>query len=189
MRGSLWLLGLAAGALASAGIAACSSSSTDVPASPDAATDTGSTCRVDASLTVFAASDAAGAGCAACVQANCLDRIQTCASDCACIALFDCVADSGAATGLTPAAVAATTACAGPNPASLLQDPGLNGLLSCFEGVCSDSCSTPSDAGRDAATDAAASPADASDAGSATDAAADAPPDDAAVSDAADSGG
>jgi hypothetical protein len=179
-------MGLAAGALVGAATAAgCSSSSTNEPAgTPDAAADTASTCRVDASLTVFAASDAAGAGCAACVQAHCLDRIQTCASDCACIALFDCVADSGAATGLTPAAVAATTACAGPNPASLLQDPGLQGLLACFQGVCSDSCSAPSDAGEDAATD-----ADAGDAGNATDAATDAPLGDAAISDAADSGG
>jgi hypothetical protein len=178
-------MGLAAGALAGAAAAAgCGGGATNEPTGQaDAAADTASTCRVDASLSVFAASDAAGAGCAACVQVHCLDRIMTCASDCACIALFDCVADSGAATGLTPAAVAATTACAGPNPASLLQDPGLQGLLTCFEGVCSDSCSAPSDAGPDAAaTDAsgdAASPADAGDAGDT-----DAPPSDAALTDA-----
>ena len=171
MRGSLWLMGLAAGALAGAAAAAgCGGGATSEPdAAADAAADTASTCRVDASLSVFAASDAAGAGCAACVQANCLDRIMSCASDCACLALFDCVADSDAATGLTPAAVAATTACAGPNPASLLQDPGLQGLLTCFQGVCSDSCSAPSDGGEDAAADAS--------------------PGDAAISDAADSGG
>jgi hypothetical protein len=157
MRASLWLLGLAAGALAGAAVASgCSNSSNEGDPGADAAADASSTCKVDASLSVFASSDAAGAGCAACVQASCLPAIKTCASDCACIALFNCVADSGAATGLTPAAVAATTMCAGPMPAALLQDPGLEGLLACFEGPCSASCTPPSDAGDDASSDAGA---------------------------------
>ena len=58
-------------------------------------------CYVDASFSMFAASDAAGAGCAACVQDHCTTGIKACSTSCTCINLFTCLADAGiSASGL-----------------------------------------------------------------------------------------
>jgi len=126
----------------------------------DAEADAGSPlCYVDASLTVFAASDASAAGCAACVQTSCQAAIRNCATDCTCISLFTCLADSGVATtGLGPTATAAATACAGSSGLTLLNNPGVMGLVNCLSGICLDACNV-SDGGPDAGViaDAAAS--------------------------------
>jgi hypothetical protein len=180
MRASLWLAGLSAATSLACAVAAagCSSSSTTTPptgqdasleASPgdDAQADSGSPlCFVDASLTVFAASDASAAGCAACVQTNCQDAISACATDCTCISLFTCLADSGVATtGLGPAATAAATECAGSSGLTLLNNPGVMGLVNCLSGVCLEACNV-SDGGPDAGLpDAALSEAGAGEAG------------------------
>ena len=189
MRASRWLVGSSgAASLAIAVVVGCSSSSPP-PEPQDAGTfDAG--CYVDASLAGFASSDAAGAGCAACVQASCQPAIVTCSTDCTCIDFFGCVADAGTiASGISPATQQAASACAGNSPGALLLNPGLHALLQCFQGPCASVCSPSTEGGADddaagptgdAASDAAA-PADATTAGDAggdagtADAASDAP--------------
>jgi hypothetical protein len=164
MRLSLWLVGISASAWVTAALVAagCSSSSAtptgDDAASPDSSTeasasdDEGGTgaCFVDASLTVFASSDASAAGCAACVQLNCSPAITTCASDCTCINLFSCLADSGVAmSALGSAAAAAVTACSGNSGIALLQNPGVKGLVDCLSDPCATACNAVLDAGDD----------------------------------------
>jgi hypothetical protein len=181
MRISPWLVGISASTSVAAALVAtgCSSSSatptangpdasTEAMAATDAAGDTdagGGTgaCFVDASLTVFASSDASAAGCAACVQLNCRPAITTCATDCTCINLFSCLADSGVAmTGLGSAAAAAVTACSGNSGIALLQNPGVMGLVNCLSDPCSTACSAVLEAGADdsAAPSEAGAPAD-----------------------------
>jgi hypothetical protein len=159
---SRWLVAslVASSAAACALAAGCSSSSSG--SSPDAATGDSSVeaspaaeagqpqadgaCYVDASLTAFAESDASAAPCAKCVNENCDVAIQTCASDCTCISLFQCLADAGvAAMGLGSAGTAAA-GCAGSNALNfLLNNPGVSGLVSCVQGVCASAC--PADGG------------------------------------------
>jgi hypothetical protein len=153
---SLAVTSVGAGALATLA-SGCSSSSS--PASPDASTDgsladTGidaevaqgdGACHVDASLTAFAESDASAAPCAKCVNLSCAGAIETCASDCTCIALFQCLADAGvAAMGLGSAASAAAS-CAGSDALSLLNNPGVSGLVTCLQTTCAAAC--PADGG------------------------------------------
>jgi len=192
MRASPWLVGSSGTALlAIAVLAACSSTSAP-PVEQDASTvDAG--CYVDASLSGFAASDAAGADCAACVQSHCQPAIVTCSSDCTCINFFGCVADAGTvSTGISVATMNAAAACAGNSPGMLLLDPGLNALLTCFQGPCQSICSPEAGAGDEAAAPTDDAGADATTAGDAAadeagalDAAADAPVTDAAATDAA----
>jgi hypothetical protein len=184
MRLSLWLVGISASALVTAALVAagCSSSSAtptgDDAASPDSsaeaaagdASDDGGSpngCFVDASLSVFASSDASAAGCAACVQLNCSPAITACATDCTCINLFSCLADSGVAmSALGSAAAAAVTACSGNSGIALLQNPGVKGLVDCL----SDPCATACNAVLDAGTDDSAAPSEAAAADTGTDA-------------------
>jgi hypothetical protein len=197
MRLSLWLVGISASApvMATLVAAGCSSSSATptAPAGDDATSldssaeaaasdDGGGTgaCFVDASLTVFASSDASAAGCAACVQLNCSPAITTCASDCTCINLFSCLADSGVAmSGLGSAAAAAVTACSGNSGIALLQNPGVKGLVDCLSDPCATACNAVLDAGVD---DDSVAPSEAA----AEDAGADAAP--SSIADAADGG-
>ncbi len=100
MRVPSWLIGTSViAALAAGGVAAgCSSSSSTPTAGPDASSEAAAEdagCYVDASFSMFAASDAAGAGCAACVQANGTAGIKACSTSCQCINLFTCLADAG----------------------------------------------------------------------------------------------
>jgi hypothetical protein len=154
---SLAITSAAAGALAALA-SGCSSSSS--PASPDASTDASlsdagidaevaqgdGACHVDASLTAFAESDASAAPCAKCVNESCSMAIQTCASDCTCISLFQCLADAGvAAMGLGSAGTAAAS-CAGSDALNfLLNNPGVSGLVNCVQGPCAAAC--PADGG------------------------------------------
>ena len=179
MRASRWLLGISATALVTVGgfAAGCSSSSSPAPASAEDASseaaspsDAGSSanCHVDASLAAFAASDAAAAGCAVCVQTMCTDAISSCSSSCACISLFNCLADAGVSGSDLSSNSGAFSACV---PADimkamdLLHDPGINSVYNCFTATCSDQCSavipTPEGGTTDsggAATDAGAAP-------------------------------
>jgi len=117
MRVSRWLIAISAVAAAAAGGVGvgCSSSSSPPAAAPDASTpaptaDAG--CYVDASFSAFAASDAAAAGCAACVQNSCTTGIKACSTSCTCINLFTCLADAGiAASGLGANSLAAVGNC------------------------------------------------------------------------------
>jgi hypothetical protein len=186
MRFSPWLVGISASASVAAALVAagCSSSSaTPAAGGPDSSTEAAASdaagdtdagggtgaCFVDASLTVFASSDASAAGCAACVQLNCRPAITTCATDCTCINLFSCLADSGVAmTGLGSAAAAAVTACSGNSGIALLQNPGVMGLVNCLSDPCSTACSAVLEAGAD--DSAAPSEASAADAGTDADA-------------------
>jgi hypothetical protein len=171
MRLSLWLVGISASASVTAALVAAgcgSSSATPGANSPDSSAEASATddgggtgaCFVDASLTVFASSDASAAGCAACVQLNCSPAITTCASDCTCINLFSCLADSGVAmSGLGSAAAAVVTACSGSSGIALLQNPGVKGLVDCLSDPCATACNAVLDAGADdsaAPTEAAA---------------------------------
>jgi hypothetical protein len=177
-RLSLWVLALSAGlyAFAALGGAGCSSSSAPPPsvdAGDDSTADDASdatsisTCHVDASLTVFASSDASAAPCAACAAQNCLGAIAECASDCTCINLFTCLTDSGAATGALPQQISDDiNACAGSAGTSLLSNPGVRGIADCLQGVCANACSAILDGGDDGGTSAAG------DAGAGSDAAA-----------------
>ena len=199
MRASRWLVGSSGAALvplaAIAVVAACSSTPAPAPEAQDASgVDADASCRVDASLTMFASSDAAGSDCAACVQANCLAAVDTCSVDCTCIGFFVCVADAGTvATGISQATQLAASNCVANSPGTLLNDPGLRALLQCFQGPCETVCSAPSEAGgggEDAsADDATVDASGSSDGGvgdaNASDAAADAPAD-VQVTDAAD---
>jgi len=107
MRVSRWLIGISAvAAVAAGGLAVgCGSSSSPSAAgapSSDASTEAASSaedagCYFDASFSMFAASDAAGAGCAACVQNSCTTGIKACSTSCTCINLFTCLADAGIA--------------------------------------------------------------------------------------------
>jgi hypothetical protein len=160
-RVSLWVLAVCAASSAAAVVAAGCSSSSATSTVPDAGTDDASdaggvtTCYVDASLQVFAASDASAAGCASCVNAQCLPQVNACAIDCACINLFSCLADSGVATsGLGSSVAAAVTACAGGSGVALLNDTTIRGLANCLQGTCANACSAVLDgsAGTDAAT-------------------------------------
>jgi hypothetical protein len=198
MRLSLWLVGISASAWVTAALVAagCSSSSAtragDDAASPDSGTEASASddgggkgaCFVDASLTVFASSDASAAGCAACVQLNCSPAITACATDCTCINLFACLADSGVAmTGLGSAAAAAVTACSGNSGIALLQNPGVMGLVNCLSDPCSTACSSVLDAGAD---DDSVAPSEAAAGDTGTDAGASSTAD--AAADAADGG-
>jgi hypothetical protein len=186
MHEARWLVGSSGAVLLAIAVGIGCSSSSPQPEAPDAGiVDAG--CHVEASLAVFASSDAAGAGCAACVQTNCQPAIVTCSSDCTCIDFFGCVADAGTiASGISPATQQAASACAGNSPGALLLDPGLNDLLQCFQGPCASVCSASGDGG---AGDGAAGPTDdaAADAATDTDAATavDAGVDDAGPADAA----
>jgi hypothetical protein len=187
MRVSLWLIGISAmAALAAGGVAAgCSSSSAAPAAAPDASTEAAAEdagCYVDASFSMFAASDAAGAGCAACVQNNCTTGIRACSTSCQCINLFTCLADAGiSATGLGANSLAAVGNCVPgglKSAGSLLNDPGIQGVYQCFTATCMNECGAVLEAGAlsddggatedaETATDAAAT----SDAGATSDAA------------------
>jgi hypothetical protein len=166
MRASRWFLGISALVMVGAGgiEAGCSSSSSSSPpAGDDASTPVDgsggdgapATCHVDASLTAFAASDAAGAGCAACVQTMCSDGINACSNSCTCVGLFSCLADAGvSATGLTsdPGALAGCVPGGISSAGMLLNDPGVQGLYMCLTVTCSDQCATvlpATDAGTD----------------------------------------
>jgi hypothetical protein len=159
-RVSFWLFALSVGlgAIAASGGAGCSSSSS--PATqPDASSDTGTepssdasgvmTCRVDASLTVFAQSDASAAGCAACVNVNCMTAINACASDCTCINLFECLADSGVATTGLNRLGDALRSCSGGSGTALLQNPGIRSLGDCLQNTCAPACGDILDASAD----------------------------------------
>jgi hypothetical protein len=187
MRASRWLLGISATALVTVGgfAAGCSSSSSPAPASAEDASseaaapanDAGSstTCHVDASLAAFAATDAAAAGCAVCVQTMCTDAISSCSSSCACISLFNCLADAGVSGSDLSSNSGAFSACV---PADimkamqLLQDPGINSVYTCFTATCSDQCSAVLPTPEGGATDSGSAAADAgaaSDGGAAAD--------------------
>ncbi len=142
MHASHWVLGLAAASLGAAAAAAgCSSSSSGGPGPVDAGSPSDAACYVDASLSVFASSDAAGAPCAECVAEMCYGAVQMCAIDCACINFFTCVADSGVAVnGFTPMAIQAATICAGSQAAVLENDPAVRGLSTCLGNTCSGVC-------------------------------------------------
>jgi hypothetical protein len=116
--------------------------------------DAPASCHVDASLTAFAASDAAGAGCAACVQTMCQSDIEACSSSCTCIGLFTCLADAGvSATSLTGNSAALMNCLpAGLTSAgALLNDPGIQGVYNCFSNTCGTQCANllPTDGGID----------------------------------------
>jgi hypothetical protein len=185
-----WLGGISAmAALSVGGIAAgCSSSSPSPAASPDAsaqanAEDAG--CYVDASFSMFAASDAAGAGCAACVQEHCTTGIKACSTSCECINLFTCLADAGiSASGLGANSLGAVDNCVPgglKSLGSLLNDPGIQGVYQCFTATCMNACgavleggAADDDGGDGATEDGGAATTDAgatSDAGAAPDAA------------------
>jgi hypothetical protein len=149
-----------------AGIAAgCGSSSSSPPAgvedaSPEAAIADGgsaSVCHVEASLAGYAASDATAASCAACINDNCNDAVQACASDCVCINLFSCLLDTDATT--SAAASETISVCAGNSGLSLLSNPGVRGLANCYSGPCLAPCSMvfPVDASADGPSEAAES--------------------------------
>jgi hypothetical protein len=171
MRVTRWFIGVSTVAALAAGALAvgCSSSSSSAPASNnDASTESGGEdagCHVDADLTMFAESDAAGSACAACVSANCMTGINACATSCACIGLFTCLADGGvSASNLGTSGAAALAQCVPSNiktASSLLMDPGISGVFTCFTMTCSDACSAvipPLDGGDDgSATEAGAS--------------------------------
>jgi|ERR1019366_754236 hypothetical protein len=149
--------------MAAAIAAGCSSSSSAPPASvadasPEADDDGGGPngCHVDASLTVFAESDASAAGCASCINDNCNQSVLTCASDCVCINLFTCLFDFDASTDAT--AAEAVNACAGKSGLSLLNNPGVRGLANCYSGPCLTPCGAvfAVDGGDDAPAEAAA---------------------------------
>ncbi len=190
MRASRWLLGISAMSLVAVGgiAAGCSSSSSGTPqpaedGSTEAAGDDGSTvCHVDASLAAFASSDAAGAGCAACVQSMCSAGIMACSNSCTCVSLFSCLADAGvSASGLTTdfSALGACVPGGISSAGMLLNDPGVMGVYSCFTVTCADQCAslvptpeggTTDDAGggspeAGASTDAGGTTADAADGG------------------------
>ncbi len=151
MRATRWFIGVSAVAALAAGALAvgCSSSSSSAPATNnDASTETGGedgSCHVDADLTAFAESDAAGSECAACVKTNCMAGIMACSTSCACINLFTCLADGGvSASNLGTSGAAALAACVPSNiktASSLLMDPGISGVFTCFTATCSDACS------------------------------------------------
>ncbi len=100
-------------------------------------------CYVDASLSAFAASDAAGAGCAACVQNSCTTGIKACSTSCTCITLFTCLADAGVTASGLGASTAAVGNCVPGGLASLpglLNDPGIQGVYQCFTVTCASAC-------------------------------------------------
>jgi hypothetical protein len=151
--------GLAAGAFA----AGCSSSSSSAPAGPDASTDANGedaaapVCFVDASLTMFAESDAGAASvCAACVNTNCSSAITACENSCTCDNLFTCLADAGVAvTGLGAGSFTALTGCIPggfTNVGALINDPGFSGLFTCLSGPCMSACGALLEAGAPATT-------------------------------------
>lgn len=169
---------LGAGVAVGATGAGCSSSSSPPPpASDDTNMDAGSSsgggdgaaasCHVDASFTMFAESDAAAAGCAACVQTMCTDGIAACSSSCLCINLFSCLADAGVSlAGLSSGDTTALSACSGgiSKAGALANDPGIQGVYTCFTMTCMSECAavlpaldagTTVDAGGPTATDAA----------------------------------
>jgi hypothetical protein len=190
MRVSHWLIGISAVAAAAAGSVAvgCSSSSSPPAAAPpeDASTEAASStvdagCYVDASFSAFAASDAAAAGCAACVQNSCTTGIKACSTSCTCINLFTCLADAGiAATGLGANSLAAVENCVPgglASAASLLNDPGVQGVYQCFTVTCASACGSVLEAGApegDGGEDGAATTTDGGDASTTVDAGADA---------------
>jgi hypothetical protein len=195
MRVSLWFLGISAvAALAGGNLAAgCGSNSSSPPAprtqdasaeGPETSTVDAS-CYVDASLTMFAASDAAGAGCAACVSTMCGSAITTCETDCTCIGLFECLADAGASAndlGSTSSAFGQCVPGGITSSASLLADRGIKDVYNCFTVTCLSACAVASpqlDAGD---AEAAASP----EGGATGDAGATAPPEGGATGDAGD---
>jgi hypothetical protein len=141
-------------------------------------------CYVDASLTMFAASDAAGAACAACVNTMCGNAIASCETDCTCDHLFECLADAGISATDLAASISAVSGCIPgglTSTASLLSDQGVKGVYNCFTVTCMSACAValPSDAGDAAATAT-------SDDGATGDAAATATPDGGATGDAGD---
>jgi len=157
MRVSLWFSGISAvTALAAGGMATgCGSSSSAAPPPstvPDASMeetsapgDAGPTnCYVDASLTAFAESDAAGAGCAACVNAMCGDGIKACETSCTCINLFECLADAGiSGSNLGTGSLGAIAGCVPgsiTNAGAVINDPGVMGVYSCFTVTCASEC-------------------------------------------------
>jgi hypothetical protein len=125
--------------------------------------DSGPTCAVDASLTAFAASDAAGSECAQCFNTMCQSAINTCAHDCTCIDVFTCIGEAG--TLDTSSIVGLGLQCAG-NLATLANDPGISALSDCVRGPCSAVCGPllPMDAGGDGSS---ATTSDGGDAGTA----------------------
>jgi hypothetical protein len=137
---------------------------------------------VDASLTMFAESDAAGAGCVACVNAMCQDAIRSCETDCTCISLFECLLDAGySATNFQASAISAISGCVPGGLTAvgdLLHDQGVKGVYNCFTVTCLSECSLPVDGGDAAAASSAdgeassdaGPPADVADGGAAGDA-------------------
>jgi hypothetical protein len=122
----------------------------------------------------FAESDAAGAGCAQCVNTMCGSAITSCETDCTCISLFECLLDAGiSANNFETSAINALSGCApggltlAPN---LLNDQGIKSVYNCYTVTCLSACSLPSDGGDAAAASSADSEA-AGDAGAPMDAA------------------
>jgi hypothetical protein len=194
MRASLWFFGISAVAALAGGTlgSGCGSNSSSPPARTtlDASADRPETstvdagCYVDASLTMFAASDAAGAGCAACVNTMCGGAITSCETDCTCISLFECLADGGASANDLGTSSAAFGQCVPGGITSsgdLLADKGIKSVYNCFTVTCLSPCSAALPQG-DAGDAAAAAPPD----GATGDAEATAPPEGGPIGDAGD---
>jgi hypothetical protein len=174
MRIARWFVGTSVIAtLGAMGIAAgCSSGSSSAPATGSDASAEGATgdggsggdagCYVDASLTMFAESDAAGASCAACVNTQCTTSIEACSTSCTCISFFTCLADAGvSATNLgatSPASVSDCVPASGAGP--LLNDPGVQGVYQCFTATCGAACGVLLEAGAAGDDGGEAGPAD-----------------------------
>jgi hypothetical protein len=151
MRASLWFLGISVVALPAAGgiTAGCGSSSTP-PATPttthDASTPVAeASCYVDASLTAYAKSDAAGAGCAACVNDMCESAIASCSTDCTCINLITCLLGASVSTmDFQASAISAISGCVpgGLTAAwDLLNNQAVKSVYNCFTVTCLSACS------------------------------------------------
>ncbi len=188
MRVRFWL-GVSAIAALTAGVVAagCSSSSPTPATGPDASSEAAAEdagCYVDASFSMFAASDAAGAGCAACVQDKCTVGIKACSMSCQCINLFSCLADAGVtATGIGANSQAAVGQCVPgglKSAGSLLNDPGIQGVYQCFTATCVNECGAVLEAGAEDGGPSGDTGTDTTDAGTTTDAG--------STSDAADGG-
>jgi hypothetical protein len=93
---------------------------------------------------MFAESDAAGAGCAACVNTMCGADIQACETSCTCVNLFECLADAGiSASSLSTGSLGAVAGCVPGGltmAGALLSDPGVMGVYTCFTATCGTQC-------------------------------------------------
>jgi len=184
MRVTRWFISISAvAAVAAGGLAAgCSSSSSSGPSgsSPDASPEAApsgdgeasdASCFIDASLSAFAESDAAGSSCAACAQTSCGAGIKSCESDCVCSGFFSCLADAGvSASGQganSGAAVAACVPSGFTSESQLLNNTGISAIYECFTVTCATPCGplVPTvDGGEAGTTEDAGAPADGGDA-------------------------